>query len=173
MQAGMAVLSVVGALVLAALTFAAGYFVRKRFAERLIRTAESKAREILVIAKREAEDVIKQADKESKQYLSQVQSDFDAKMLQSRKDLENLEKALKHREELLSEKSQSIDKKEKETLFKLQEAAQKEKALAEREKNLDALYAQQREILQRLSKLDTVEARQELLKRIETELRQE
>ncbi len=34
------------------LAFGVGYFVRKRYAERLIRTAESKAREILVKAKR-------------------------------------------------------------------------------------------------------------------------
>ena len=65
-------LLVLGGIALAGIFFAIGYVVRKRYAERLIRTAESKAREILVTAKRESEDTLKKADKESKQYLSRI-----------------------------------------------------------------------------------------------------
>ena len=43
-------LLILGGIVLAGVCFAIGYVVRKRVAERLIRTAESKAREILVTA---------------------------------------------------------------------------------------------------------------------------
>ena len=61
--------------------FAVGYIVRKRFAERLIRTAESKARDILTTAKREAEEAFKRGERESKTYLSQAQSEFENKIL--------------------------------------------------------------------------------------------
>ena len=166
-------LLVLGAIFLAGIFFAVGYTIRKRVAERLIRTAESKAREILVTAKREAEDTLKKADKESKQYLSRIQTDFDNRVAQRMRDLENSDKIIHHKEETIDQKLGIIDKKEREALFKLQEAASKEKNIAEKEKDLEKLFAEERQILQRISGLDSEDAKKQYLKRLEIDVRQD
>ncbi len=154
-----------------AAAFGIGYFMRKRFAERLIRTAESKAREILVTAKRESEDTLKRSDRESKQMISKVQSDFEDQIAQKKRDLENLEKVLRHREDTIENRLDSAEKREQEALYKLQESVQKEKALLEHEASLDKMIAQERDLLQKISKLDAEEAKTQFLKRMEVELR--
>ncbi|MBI2095362.1 MAG: ribonuclease Y [Candidatus Omnitrophica bacterium] len=153
--------------------FGIGYVVRKRFAERLIRTAESKAREILVTAKREAENVQKQADKSSKQYLATVQADFENKIAQTKRDLENLEKILRHKEETIDRRLEGLDKRERDVLFKLQEAALKGKGLEEKETALESAIEEERHLLQKLSGLDAEEAKKELLRRMEIDIRGE
>src|SRR3989338_7836682 len=117
---------IVGIFILGATLFAIGYFVRKRFAERLIRTAEYKAREILVSAKRESEDILKRADRDSKTVLFKAQKEFDDKFAQTKRDLENLQKVLANKEEILDQKNIGIEKKDREALFRLQEAAKRE-----------------------------------------------
>ena len=164
-------LLVLGTLLVSGLFFAIGFYARKRFAERLIRSAESKAREILVNAKRESEDTLKRADKESKQALSRLQIDFENKVAQNTRDFENSEKIFKHKEETIDQKSDLIEKKERETLFKLQEAVNKERSLDEKEKDLQKLFTEERQILQRISGLDPEEAKKQYLKRLEIDLR--
>ena len=163
----------IGSIIVGGIFFAIGYLTRKSTAERLIRTAESKARELLVTSKRESEDMLKRADKESKQYLSKVQAEFDAKVVQTKRDLENQSHLLKHKEETLEEKELSSEKKEKEALFKLQEAAAKEKSVLEQEKTLEKLFSEEREVLQKLSGLDRLEATKQFLQRLEIDLRED
>ena len=108
-------------VVLAGTAFGLGYFVRKLYAERLIRTAESKAREILVTAKREAEDTLKRSERESKQFLSKAQSEFEDQIAQKKRELDNMEKVLLHREETIQNRLETADKREREALYKLQD----------------------------------------------------
>ncbi|PIU39931.1 MAG: ribonuclease Y, partial [Candidatus Omnitrophica bacterium CG07_land_8_20_14_0_80_50_8] len=147
------------------------YYVRKSYAERLIRTAESKAREILVNARRDSEDMIKKSDKDTKQHLIKLQSDFDNKVAQKVRDFENSEKIFKHKEETIDQKIEIVEKKEREALFKLQEAIAKEKNLNEVEKNLEKLYSEERVVLQKVSGLDPEEAKKQYLKRLEIDVR--
>ena len=153
--------------------FGVGYMFRKLYAERLIRTAEGKAREILTKAKREAEENTARADREAKSALGKIQKDFEEKVAQEKRDLENSQKMLVHKEETLDQKSSLAEKKEREALFKLQEATLKERAILEKEKALETLMAEQREALKRASSLDVDAARKELLKRMEIEIRQD
>lgn len=161
------------AVILATIAFGAGYFVRKAFAERLIRTAESKAREILVGAKRESEDILKRADKDAKAAIFKAQKEFDDKFAQARRDMDNLQKVLANKEETLDQKNIGIDKKEREALFRLQEAAIKEKEIFERLRDLDRLIVDEQNALRRISGLDPDAAKKEYLKRMEIELRGE
>ena len=166
-------LAILLAVVLGLVFFAVGFYTRKRIAERLIRTAESKAREILVTAKRESEDTLKKAEKESKTYLAKVQGEFENKVGQTRRDFDNAEKVLKHKEETLEQKLDTIDKKEKQALFKLQEASLKEHEITDREKTLEKMLQEEREVLKKISSLDTNEAKKQLLERMETDIRSE
>ena len=173
MDPNMIFILVLGGSALAGTAFGLGYFLRKRYAERLIRTAESKAREILVTAKRESEDTLKRSERESKQFLSKAQSEFEDQIAQKKRDLENMEKVLRHREETMENRLETADKREREALYKLQEAVQKEKNVLEFESSLNKMIAQERDLLQKISKLDPEEAKTQLLKRMEVEIRRD
>ncbi len=167
------VLFSVAALGLGGLAFSAGYFIRKWYAERLIRTAESKAREILVGAKREAEESLKRADKESKQLVFKSQSEFENKTAKERRDLDNLQKVLKHKEETFGQKTDLIEKKEREALFKLQEVLLMEKTALEKQQMLEKLIEDEKKALQKISALNLEEAKKQLLEHMEIDLRAE
>lgn len=159
------------ALVIGAAAFGAGWLVRKSFAERLIRTAESKAREILVHAKRESDDILKRADKESRTSSAKAQRDFENQIAERKRDLENLAKVLDHKEQVVGQKIAEIDKKERETLYKLQEAENREKASLEKDKTLEKLIDEQRGVLARVAGIDREEAKRQLLGNMELEVR--
>ncbi|HTL70114.1 MAG TPA: ribonuclease Y [Candidatus Eisenbacteria bacterium] len=167
------VIYIVGSLFFGAVCVVGGWFARKRVAERLIRTAESKAREILVTAKREAEDLLKRGERDSKNAIFKAQSEFDNQIAQKKRDLENLQKVLQNKEETLDRRDDASVKKERESAFRLQEAEKKEKSLADRERALERLSEEARQALKRISELDPETAKRELLKRLETELRTE
>lgn len=171
METGTIILFIAIAAVLSGVFFGVGYFARKMFAERLIRTAESKAREILVGAKRESEDTLKKADKEAKQYLFKIQSEFDSKVAEERRRLDNLEKVMSHKEGQIDQKVDIIEKREKEILYRLQEVANKEKVAAEKERDFEKLIQDQREALKKISNINVEEAKKEFLKRLEIDLR--
>lgn len=161
----------IGGVIFGAPFFIVGFFVRKRFAERLIRTAESKAKEILVTAKRESESIVKGAQNESQKTIAKLQRDFEDKIAETRRDLQNQEKVLSHKENVVDQKIDIIEKKEKEAGFKLQEAAQKEKVVVDREKELERLLAEEKDALKRISSINPEDAKRELLKRMEIEVR--
>ncbi len=173
MNFGEALAFLVGALVLGAGFFFGGYFWRKIVAERLIRTAESKAREILTIAKREAEELERHSEKEAKSYLAKVQKDFEDKIGDRRRELEGSEKSLGQKEKTIDQKLDLVEKREKETAFKLQEAALKEKDILEQEKALQRMIAEEKIVLQKISGLNADEAKTQFLRRLELDARAE
>lgn len=156
-----------------AAAFWAGYFLRKLYAERLIRTAESKAREILVGAKRESEDVLKRAEKDSRTNLFKAQTEFDNRIAQTKRDLENMQKVLDHKEATIDTRLDAAEKKDREAMFRLQESAKKELDIVEKNVALEKSILEQKTILQRISSLDSDAARKQLLQRMEIDLRGE
>ena len=97
----------------AVLFFSLGYWMRRSYAERLIRTAESKARELLTGAKRESEQLLKHADRDAKTLAARLQSEFENKIAETKRSLDNAEKILKHQENTIAEKLDAAEKKEK------------------------------------------------------------
>lgn len=162
---------VISGIALTAVGFAFGYYLRKLYAERLIRTAESKAKEILVSAKRESEETLRRADKDSKTLVAKRQAEFDNKIASEKRSLENLEKNLRHRESTLDQKIDLAEKKEKEASYKLQEASAREKSSVEKERSLDKMIAEQKEALQKISAINVDEAKKQFLKRLEIDMR--
>ena len=87
------------------------------------------------------------------------------------RDLDNSEKIIHHKEETIDQKLDIVEKKEREALFKLQEASSKEKEVVDKEKDLEKLFADERQILQKISSLDPEEAKKQYLKRLEIDIR--
>ncbi len=150
-----------------------GFFARKKIAERRIRSAESRAVEIRVAAEREAERRHREMEKEAERYLLKIKKEFDEKQVLKRRQLDDLEQRLLTRERTADAKFDMISTREAEC-EKLQ--AELERDLKEEERahsELRRLTSEEHERLQRVSGLGVDEAKRQLLKRMEAEVRTE
>jgi len=112
---------------------------------------EAKRKEVLLEAKEEAFRIRSEIEKENRE---------------KRAEIQRLERRLTQKEETLDRRLDNLDKKEKAVTQKEQEAAQKAE-------ELNGLFAQQREELQRVSRMTAEEARDMLLRQIERECEHE
>ncbi len=134
----------------------------KEDAERILKEAQDKAREIL-----------RTADLDGKELLYKLRVNFDKQTAQKREELNQLERRLSQREENLEKRLDFIESKEKELSRKEAETRQLAAELKEKENHLNSLIAQEKEMLQKISSLTPEEAREMLLQRFEEELRKE
>lgn len=161
------------ALIAAACAFIIGFFVRRKIAEKTIKSAEAKSKEILEEASRKSEEKKKEASLEAKDLLYKIRNDFEKETKDRRKELIDLERRLIQREENLDRKVDVLEKKEREALQKERNIVDKEKALENKAKEYDVLLAEEKQRLQRVSGLSADEAKKILLSRMEQEARQE
>jgi ribonuclease Y len=155
------------------LLFFTGYILRRIIAERRLKSAESKVKQILEEATKEAEARRKEAQLEAKDLLYKIRSDFEKETANRRTELQLLEKRLLQKEENLDRKVEVLDKKEKEIVQKDSEISQKEREVQQKSKELEALLQQEKEKLQNISGLSAEEAKRLLLSKMEGEIRQE
>lgn len=153
--------------------FLLGFFVRKRIAERMIRGAEQKAAELRAGAEQEAEERRLESAREAETNFARLKKEFDEKHDQKRRELEGQKLEVDRRAQDLEEKVNLIGKRERE-IDGLVKGLHAQRGEVEHSRaNLERLLAQEREILQRISGLSADEAKRQLLKRMEVEVRSE
>lgn len=150
-----------------------GYVVRKLIAERKLGTAEKISQKIIKDAEKEAEAKLKEASLEAKDELYRTRTEFEQQTQSRRQELFQLEKRLIQREESLDRKVDILEKKERETNSRWNMMQNKEKMIQEKEKELNILFSEEKEKLQRISGLTAEEGKKLLLHRLENDLRQE
>lgn len=155
-------LTMIVALISAALAFAAGYGIKlyqerktlgsaRREAERIVKEAQEQAKEIILAAKDETLKMRAQLDEEIKR---------------QRTHLHNWEERLQRRQEFLDRKAESLDKREKRlTQQQAEIQALYEEAVRLKEKELQELH--------RIAALTPEQAREILLERVREEARLE
>ena len=152
---------------------AIGYFVLKVVSERKVNSAAKRAKRAAEEARAEAERIRKDAEIAAKEEVYRKKEEFDRETEEKRKELSNIEKRLAKREDLLDKKIDIFNKKEKQLDEKEDAVSQKEKQLAVTEKEFESLIEKEKEELQRISGLSRDDARELLLKKIETEVTNE
>lgn len=167
------VASIAVIVVCTVVAFVVGFLARRKIAEKMIKSAESKAKQMLEDIKKEVEDKRKEASLEAKDLLFKIRGDFEKETKERRQELIDLEKRLIQREENLDRKVDVLDKKEKEVVQKENKIVNKEKELENKAKEFDALLAEEKQRLQRVSGLSAEEAKKILISRMEQEARQE
>lgn len=150
-----------------------GFFARRYYAEKKIKTAEVKAKSIIEEAEKKTQDKRKEVELESKDLLYKIRTDFDKETKERRAELSNMEKRLIQREENLDRKVEIIDKKEKELADRQKGLSQKEEKLGAMEEEYRVLLAEEKERLQRVSGLTAEDAKKILLARMEEDIKQE
>ena len=157
-------LVIVIGLVVGAVAFAVGYFVRKNTAEKEILSAEFKAKEIVAEAAKSAESVKKEKVLEAKEEAHQIRKEIDRETKDRRAEIQKLERRNLQKEELLDKKSLNLEAKE-------EKLAQKLKTVEEKEAEAQELYNQQIKELERISQLTIEEAKGQLLADVEKEVK--
>ncbi|MBO8141559.1 MAG: ribonuclease Y [Firmicutes bacterium] len=142
----------------------AGYAVRKFAAEAKVRSAGEQAASILEQARRDAESRVREALVEAKEEAVRLRQEAEQELKERRYELQRLERRLAHKEEGLDRRLSQLERKE-ESLSR--QAAELDRRRAE----VEELLRQQRQELERISGLSAEEARQHLLKKVESEVR--
>ena len=146
--------------------FKFGVSYRKKTAEAAIGGAEQEAKRIISDAKKAAESKKREALVEAKEEIQKNRLEHEKEVRERRSDLNRQERRLQQKEENLDRKTEAIEAKEDKLTRRLKELeAQKEETRKLKEKEI--------ELLEKISGLTAEEAKEYLLKNIESEVRHE
>jgi ribonucrease Y len=148
-----------------------GLLLRRFWLERQTTRSKDQAKDILAEARKEAETIRKEAILQAKDNLFQMKAEFEKESREARKEFQNLEKRILQKEENLDKKSEALDKRDAIIAKRDKQIAQQEKDLAEKEKELQSLLEEERKQLESLSGLTSEEAKDMLIRVVESEAR--
>ena len=143
-----------------------GVSYRKKIAEAEFGSAEAEAKEIVERAKKEGENKKRELMLEAKEENHKQRQEFDKEVKDRRNEISRQERRIQQKEETLDKKTDAIEKKD-ERLNK------KEKELDKAKEEIEEVKHKELEVLQKLSGLSVDDAKQYLLKSIESEVRHE
>jgi ribonucrease Y len=132
---------------------------------------EAYAKKVTEEAERESENIKKAAVLDAKDEWFKERSKFEKETRDTRQEMERLEQALHDRERKLDKKVDILNTKERNILLKEREIAAKEKALRVKTDQLNQLFDEQNEKLERISGMTTEEAKQLLMSNLEKEVK--
>lgn len=144
----------------------AGYEKRKREAELSIGGAENEAKRIVDDATKAAESKKREILLEAKEENHRQRQELDKEIKERRSEISRQERRIQQKEEALDKKTETIEAKEA-------DIAKKNKELEEKEEELAKLKQKEIETLEKISGYTAEEAKQFLLKDLESQVRHE
>ena len=154
------------AVIAGIVAFKAGVTDNRKISEAEIGSAEDEAKRIVDEALKDAESKKKEALLEAKEEIHRNRSDFDREVKERRSEISRQENRLHQKEATLDKKTDALEQKEANLSLKMKE-------LDEEKDKLTELQGQERKKLEELSGLSAEEAKEYLLKNIESEVRHE
>lgn len=154
------------AVIAGIVAFKAGVTYNRKISEAEIGSAEDEAKRIVDEALKDAESKKKEALLEAKEEIHRNRSDFDREVKERRSEISRQENRLHQKEATLDKKTDALEQKEANLSLKIKE-------LDEEKDKLTELQGQERKKLEELSGLSAEEAKEYLLKNIESEVRHE
>jgi ribonuclease Y len=164
---------IVPLVVLFAIFLGAFYYMKWRWAKKIIQVAEEQAKKLVQEGKKESENLLKDARLASKEELIALRAEFERQTKDRRKESNILERRLAQKEENLERKANFVDNKEREYKNRERKMQTKEMELADLEKELRGFIKEQQERLQKISGLTQEGAKRELFRLLEDEVRKE
>ena len=144
----------------------AGYFLRKNSSEKKIGSAETLAQNILNDASRTAEANKKEILLEAKDEIFRLRTEQERENKERRSEVARLEKRVLSKEESLDKKFNSLERKE-------EQLQQRTNAIASVEEEIENLYQEQKNELQRIAELSRDDAKEILLNEVRDEIEHE
>ena len=143
-----------------------GYILRKSKAEKTIGSAETQAKNLILDAENRAEALRKELVAEAKSEAHQIKVEAEKDIKERRDDVKKTERRINQKEESIDKKLESIEKKE-------EDIQRRQQSLKDKEKNIDEITKKQIAELERISGCTADEAKQQLLKDLEKDIRHE
>jgi ribonuclease Y len=150
-----------------------GFYIRKRFQESQYASLQTLSQRIVEEAKKEAETIRKEASLQAKDTLYQMKLDFDKETRDRRLEMQEMEKRILIKEQNQVKNSEQLDKKELEISQKEQGLDQKNREMDGLKSQYQSLIQQEKAALEKISSLTSQEAKELLIKSIESEARME
>lgn len=158
------IIAVVALACVGAIMFVVGRNKEKSDYARTVGSAEQKSREIIDDAIRTAEDKKREALLETKEEVLKSKNDLDREIKNRRKEVSDLEHRALKREEASEKKAVALEQKES-------ELAKRDEALKNKEAEVEDLHNQKVAELERVSGLTRDQAKSELLKSVEEDIK--
>ena len=140
-------------------------------ARKIVAEAEDKAETLRDKARSDADSKLREADIAAKEKLLQAKSEFEKVSRQKRQELEQLERRLNQKEDNLEKRGEDLTRREKESAELERALARQEKHLGQRDDELTKLLDQERHKLEQIAGLTGQQAKDELVRVMETEAR--
>lgn len=150
-----------------------GFSLKSLISARKKRAAAREAASVLEEAKKEAEKIKKEAILQAKDELYRARLDFEAETRERRFELQNMERRLVQKEENLERKMSALDAREADLTELEKNLARKEEENLRKERELENLEGKYKEELERVAGMTSEEAKEMLIKSMETEARYE
>lgn len=163
------IIASVGAIlcvIIGVVMFFAGINHRKKIAEAELGSAEEQAKKIIKDAEKAAEGKKREVLLEAKEENHKLRQELEKEIKERRADLQRQERRIQQKEENLDKKTDNIEKKE-------EQLAQRNKSLDAKLAEVEKIKENQTAMLEKISGYTAEEARQELLRSIESETRHE
>ncbi len=147
------------------------YFLVRRTARKQVAEAEARAAKIAEDAKRERDDRLREAELQAKEKLLQARSEFEKVSRKRRDELETFERRLAQKEDNLDKRSEEQTRREQEVGRLERALATTEKDLQKREEEVTRLLQEEQRKLEQLAGLTGQQAKEELIRVMENEAR--
>jgi len=146
---------------------------RRRIAAETLGRAQAESERIMRQAERDAESLRKEATLEAREQAHATAAEAERQMRQRREEILNVEQVLADKTRALADRLAASDRSEQDLRAKEKIVAQQEQAAAAARARADQLVAERQRELQRVASLTADEARELLIKQIETEARRD
>ncbi len=160
------ILTLVGLLVGAGIMFPVAVNYRKRTAEKEIGSAEEEAKRIINESIKSAENKKREMMVEAKEEIHRSRTEYDKEVKDRRSELQKQERRLQQKEETLDRKTEQYERKDEELTRRLANVATTQEEVSD-------IKRAQLEMLEKISGMSTDEAKDYLLKNVESEVRHE
>ncbi len=150
-----------------------GFFFGAKSSEKARKREKEEAGSLIKQAQGKAEDIKRKAELDAKEMLYKLRVDFEAQTEKKRKDLDALEKRILQREENLEKRVEFFQQKESEVERVRVQLKDAEQTLEKKNHQLNELLAEEKKRLQEIAYLNIDQARELLLKRIDSEMVEE
>ena len=150
-----------------------GFLIQKRLSAARLRLAEQRAKEAIEGARKEAEAIRKEAEIQAKDHFFRARTELENETKERRQELHNLEKRLLQKEENFEKRMDALDHKEANLSKREHALHQQEKNSTEREKKYAGMIEEQRQMLEHIAGISAEEAKENLMKLVESEMRHE
>lgn len=146
-----------------------GFFVRKKLLESRVDSVEKYSQKVLAEAQKEAKSIKKEAALQAKDTLFQMKLEFEKETKDKKEHLISQEKRLFYKEENLEKKTEQLDKRETRLAEKERSQESAEEEIKKRQHEYAHLVEEQRKRLEGLAGISAEEAKQFLMRAMESE----